>query len=1023
MGEFRKCQTRGDQLVFIDRIASRAVAMCVRASYRDDASFMTEKYLLFCDEYLWLVFLFLLFTWSDVNASIKLIKTGGFEGFIVNRQAHRPRPDRRQIQGNNPNIPRYSSRSGERAMPAPPWQWKINPPTVRQPHLEIPVAPSEPDFRGLGNTELPIYQHRHQIIDSVESNRITILSGETGSGKTTQTWQYLLGEGYDVIVMLPRRVIVDGLYDRAVDELKEQRGEEVAREVLGMVHSERRITADTNRVTFMTPGTYLRMIPSIRETYSGKNLVVMADELHEANFYMEIATGEVASMLEQEPTWRLVASSATHDKIAVERALTPVNGREIPSVEIKGRPHDLEWHEDPNRDVAEIYLEYGDDHKSTIIFTSGKEEIKEVISDIKKRLHAAGRDDVIFRKLHAGITRQERERLTAPIPEGKRLVIVSTNAGQSGITLPGATLVITDGEIKREELDIDASSGLALRFASRAELVQQAGRGGRDVDGGVFYLGRPTRMGAKFVSSSSPERSDHAPAEIYSQNLGRSALMMAALERDLSDLNPYLIHRVDEDPIRSAYRRIFELGAVDSSRKITSLGKQMDKLAPRPELSRAVVEAWQGGYSLRTMAQVAMIAASIESGGLAYFARDAGKRWTELLRDTTSDDMIAQLDMFVGINPFFDGRYFDENGLLGLDIDPKNARTAYKQYAKMMRAMGMGSHVIDLLPPNHDEEEDIRECMLSGMIGTIYRRTGSAGRANIPVYRAIRNDDGNGLIRDRLLSDRSVYDPVVDQKRDLVAALPRWYQTRKSLEGDPETVYIIEQVMPVTAGKLTKYVLGLLQVDDRGTVIRGGRVVSVGQPKFGDLEIGGEVERRPSQLTKEAGSTLLKYVRDNPGRNLRELRSMVRQIADLMRLIPTDEHGSYFKDTNITQARIDALLREAVRECDNADDVDIRLGMKMNEQNLNLGHWITDDNAEAILSRSPDNLYVEGLSRNLKLHYRHGKPVATGLKVSDIKFLPDLVRLDDGRDVYFQMTSGGKKVLVSAPEAKSRIFV
>lgn len=42
---------------FIDRIASRAVAMCVRASYRDDASFMTEKYLLFCDEYLWLVFL------------------------------------------------------------------------------------------------------------------------------------------------------------------------------------------------------------------------------------------------------------------------------------------------------------------------------------------------------------------------------------------------------------------------------------------------------------------------------------------------------------------------------------------------------------------------------------------------------------------------------------------------------------------------------------------------------------------------------------------------------------------------------------------------------------------------------------------------------------------------------------------------------------------------------------------------------------------------------------------------------
>lgn len=933
--------------------------------------------------------------------------------------AHRPRSDRRSYPGNS-YIPRHSNRPGERAKPAS-WQWALKPPHIRQPKLELPKQPAELDLRSLGNIELPIYKHRQEIIDAVEANRVTILSGETGSGKTTQTWQYLVGEGYEVIVLLPRRVIVDNLYERAKVELQEQRGEEVASDILGMVHSERNETSEKNKVTFMTPGTYLRMIPSLKERYSGKDLVIVSDEIHEANFYMEMATGEVTSMLEAEPTWRLVVSSATHDKVAVERALTPVNDKEIPVIEIDGRPHDIELHEMPTMDVADVYIEHGKSHDVSIIFTSGKAEIDEVIDTIRKRLNKKGDENVVFRKLHAGITDYARRHLMDPVSPGKRLVIVSTNAGQSGITLPGVTMVIGDGEVRRSELDDDGSSGLARRLASRDELTQQAGRAGRDVDGGVFYLGRPIREGAKFVRTDSQERTTHAPAEIYSQNLARSALMMAALERDLSMLNSYLIHRVSDDSIDGAYKRIFELGAVDSNRNVTTLGQQMDKLAPSPELSRAVVEAWQGGRSLQTMARVAMIAASIEAGGLAYFAHDAGNRWTELLRETTSDDMIAQLDLFTGIQPYFDGKKFDEFELYGLDIDPKNARTAYKQWFKMMRAMGVNPYDVDLPPSNLEEEEEIRDCLLSGMVGTIYRRSGSAGRDQTPVYRAIRNNDGNGMIRDRILSSRSVFEST-GREGELIAALPRWYQ-KVSSDGSIETVHIVEQVMPVPVEKMARYVTGLLTTESRGTEVRNGKVVDIVQPKFGDLDIGGEIERRPSQLTREASKVLLKYVQENPGSNLRKLRSLIRQIADLMKLIPVEEHKVYFNDTNITRTRVDALLREAVRECDNADDVDIWLSQKMFEQNLNLEHWVSDENAEAITARSPDVVHIEGLARSIKLDYRNGLPVATGLRVADIKFLPEDVRLDDGREVRFQMTSADKKVLVTASEAKSRIFV
>lgn len=937
----------------------------------------------------------------------------------MNRQAHRPRPDRRP--GINVNIPRHSNRMGEQAKPAS-WQWKVSPLRVRPPKLELPKHPAEVDLRGLGNTELPIYKHRQQIIDAVEKNRVITLSGETGSGKTTQTWQYLVGEGYYVIVLLPRRVIVDNLYGRAVDELAEQRGAEVASDILGMVHSERNITSDTNKVTFMTPGTYLRMIPSLKERYSGKDLVVVSDEIHEANFPMEMATAEVASMLEAEPTWRLVVSSATHDRTSIDKALTPVNGKDIPFVEIDGRPHNVELHEIPNMDIADIYVEYGGDHASTIIFTSGKAEIEEVIEKIRVQLDGKGLDNVVFRKLHAGITEYERKRLEDQPPEGMRFVTVSTNAGQSGITLPGVTLVIADGEAKRKELDDDGSVGLARRLSSRDELTQQAGRAGRDVEGGVFYHGRPISEGSKFVSWDSHERADHAPPEIYAQHLGRSALMMLALGRDLEGLNRYAMHRVKDEPIRSAYRSIYELGAVDAKMTITSLGRQMDKLAPSPELSRAVVEAWQGGRSLPNLARVAMIAASIEAGGLAYFAHDAGNRWTELLRETTSDDMIAQLDLFIGIQPYFDGRKFNERELYDLDIDPKNAHTAYKQWFKMMRAMGVNPHNLDLPPSTLDEEEEIRDCLLAGMVGTIYRRSGSAGRGYVSTYRALRNNEGNGMVRDRLLSGRSVYKSTGDDG-ELLAALPRWYEKVVDNDGGVERIYIVEQVMPVPKAKLARYVAGLLTSESKGTEVRNGKVVDIVQRKFGDLEIGGEIELRPSQLTREASNVLYKYVQNNPGNSLRELRSLIRQVADLMKLVPVDERKDYFNETNITRARVDALLREAVRECDNADDVDIWLRLKMYEQNLNLSHWISDENAEAISARSPVVIRIEGLARSLKLDYRNGLPVATGLRVSDIKFLPEDVRLDDGREVRFQVMSAGKKILVNASEAKSRIFV
>lgn len=42
---------------------------------------------------------------------------------------------------------------------------------------------------------LPIYQHRHKLTEAVKENQFLVVTGETGSGKTTQLPQYLYQAG------------------------------------------------------------------------------------------------------------------------------------------------------------------------------------------------------------------------------------------------------------------------------------------------------------------------------------------------------------------------------------------------------------------------------------------------------------------------------------------------------------------------------------------------------------------------------------------------------------------------------------------------------------------------------------------------------------------------------------------------------------------------------------------------------------------------------------------------------------
>eukprot|EP00466_Bigelowiella_natans_P014089 jgi/Bigna1/44736/e_gw1.101.33.1 len=110
---------------------------------------------------------------------------------------------------------------------------------------------------------LPAFKERKRIIKKLKKQRVLVISGETGCGKSTQIPQFLLDdmiEGKDgsvanVYCTQPRRISAVGLARRVAEE----RAEDVGETVGYRIRLETRVSKRT-RLTFMTNGILLRML-------------------------------------------------------------------------------------------------------------------------------------------------------------------------------------------------------------------------------------------------------------------------------------------------------------------------------------------------------------------------------------------------------------------------------------------------------------------------------------------------------------------------------------------------------------------------------------------------------------------------------------------------------------------------------------------------------------------------------------------------------------------------------------------
>ncbi|KAJ3224617.1 ATP-dependent RNA helicase dhx29 [Clydaea vesicula] len=163
---------------------------------------------------------------------------------------------------------------------------------------------------------LPVFSQREKIIKACSENTFVIISGETGSGKSTQVPQFLLENSFEIlkeanlICTQPRRISAISIASRVSEEMGE-REIGMDKSLIGYsIRLESKIS-ETTRLTFCTTGILLRRMEI--DPYLEKITHVIVDEVHERSLESDFLLLLLKKLVKVRNDLTVVLMSATAD--------------------------------------------------------------------------------------------------------------------------------------------------------------------------------------------------------------------------------------------------------------------------------------------------------------------------------------------------------------------------------------------------------------------------------------------------------------------------------------------------------------------------------------------------------------------------------------------------------------------------------------------------------------------------------------------------------------------------------------
>ncbi|XP_017963450.1 3'-5' RNA helicase YTHDC2 [Drosophila navojoa] len=471
--------------------------------------------------------------------------------------------------------------------------------------------------------ELPIYTKRQRIFQLLEMSQVLIVNGATGSGKSTQLPQYLLEDAavmkkpVRIVVSQPRRIAAISVSGR----IAEERGEVVGETVGYIIRMESRYSNNT-ALALTTSGCLLRTLAMQGPEFFENTTHLVIDEVHDRDLDTDFLLLAIKLELERNKSLKVILMSATMDLLALSKYFD-----DAPVLNVEGRSFNVRVYslEDilhitgyltpqmkcllgdrKNLDGEQLMRTYALAHKNNeqdidnslivsllqvlllmgkkgavIVYLPGYQDMIKLMDMVHSSLP---KNMIKVMLLHSQVDSQRQKDVFREYTNVQLKVVLSTNIGQTSITISDLLYVVDTGRVKMKTYDPSTgASHLACTWISQADAQQRTGRAGRRKDGICYRL----YSNAQFQSFSS-----FTVPEILRHTLDEVCLLakMAAPTKPIEEFLSQALDRPQSTAIIKSCAKLKLLGVLrDVDESVTQLGRIIAELPLDVQLAKCMV--------------------------------------------------------------------------------------------------------------------------------------------------------------------------------------------------------------------------------------------------------------------------------------------------------------------------------------------------------------------------------------------------------------------------------------------------
>lgn len=799
---------------------------------------------------------------------------------------------------------------------------------------------------------LPVTEHGEELVRAVRDNRVVIVCGETGSGKTTQLPKIAMMAGRGETGMIahtqPRRIAASSVAKRIAEELKTNLGDVVGYKV--------RFTDKTHSgatIKLMTDGILLA------ETQTDPLLraydTVIIDEAHERSINIDFLLGYLKRLLTKRADLKVIVTSATIDAERFAEHFADENGKPAPIFNISGRTYPVEIRWRPLDDVDEAddrtMLEAIENAVSELemagrgdilVFLPGEREIRETEEFLRKT--RVGKVEIL--PLFARLSASDQEKVFKPA--GLRRIVLATNVAETSITVPGIRYVVDTGlaRVKRYSYRSKVDQ-LLIEPVSQAAANQRAGRCGRVAEGICIRL---------YDEEDFARRPAFTDPEIFRTNLAAVILRAKALK--LGDIREFpFLQAPPPRAIADGISILQELRALTPEGELTKIGRELSRLPVDPKLARMLL----AGSEFGSLSELLIICSGLsvqDPRERPLDQQEAADRAHKELADERSDFL-----SFVKLWRWYEKAKAEKESNRKFDAElhrrflsarrMREWRDVYKQLDTIVEELGWRKNTA---PATYEE---VHRALLSGLLGNIGSKSAESDFRAPPYLgaRGIKFWLWPGSVRAKKSGRWIFAGEIVETSRLFARTLadvePEWIEAAagdlvRRHAGDPRWEKRRGEVVASERGTL----YGLTLYKDRPVLYSRYDAVAAREVFIREGLVPGEIETRGSFLSHN-----LRLVRE-----IRELEHKTRRPDVLV----DDEQIFAFYDEKLPADVCGTISFEAWRK--EAEKKDPRL-LYLSKEEL-----MRHDATNATQQYYPKTLEMAGVTMALTYHFEPGSP-------------------------------------------------